>query len=46
MTAGRLVPAWLNVDGEKLETEIKELPKVEDIDNTINVQLIVELYSK
>lgn len=40
------VPAWLEVDTNKLETRIKRLPQKEDIQVPIQEQLIVELYSK
>ncbi len=40
------VPAWLEVDTNKLETRIKRLPQKEDIQIPIQEQLIVELYSK
>ncbi|MDO4183174.1 MAG: 30S ribosomal protein S4 [Coriobacteriia bacterium] len=40
------VPAWLEVDIEKLQGSILALPVREQIDLDINEQLIVELYSK
>ena len=40
------VPAWLEVDTNKLEIRIKRLPQKEDIQIPIQEQLIVELYSK
>ena len=40
------VPAWLEVDIEKLQGSILALPTREQIDLDINEQLIVELYSK
>jgi small subunit ribosomal protein S4 len=46
LTSGRAVPAWLKVDAEKVEAEVARMPEVDDIDHSINVQLIVELYSK
>ncbi len=46
ITAGRLVPEWLEVDPEKLEGTIKELPTREMIDVPVDEMLIVELYSK
>ena len=45
-TAGRLVPAWLDVDQENLKGTVKELPNREAIDVPVNEMLIVELYSK
>ena len=46
VTAGRLVPAWLDVDQENLRGTIKELPSRDEIDVPVNEMLIVELYSK
>ena len=46
VTAGRLVPEWLDVDQENLKGEVKELPTREMIDVPVNEMLIVELYSK
>ena len=46
ITGGRLVPEWLEVDPEKLEGTIKELPTREMIDVPVDEMLIVELYSK
>ena len=43
---GRMVPAWLEMDAEKLRASIKSLPHREDIDVPVNEMLIVELYSK
>lgn len=43
---GRGRPAWIAAGGEDLSVSIAALPKREDIDQTINEQLIVELYSK
>ena len=40
------VPAWLEVDIEKLQASVLALPTREQIDLEINEQLIVELYSK
>ena len=45
-TAGRMVPAWLDVDQEALRGTVKELPNREEIDVPVNEMLIVELYSK
>ena len=45
-TGGRLVPDWLDVDMEKLQGTVKELPSREQIDVPVNEMLIVELYSK
>ncbi|QNM04894.1 30S ribosomal protein S4 [Qiania dongpingensis] len=46
VTAGRLVPEWLDVDAENLSVTIKQLPTREMIDVPVNEMLIVELYSK
>ena len=46
VTAGRLVPEWLDVDQENLKGEVKELPTREMIDVPVDEMLIVELYSK
>ena len=46
VTAGRLVPAWLDVDQEALKGTVKNLPAREEIDVPVNEMLIVELYSK
>ena len=46
VTAGRLVPAWLDVDAESLKGTVKELPTRDEIDVPVDEMLIVELYSK
>ena len=46
VTAGRLVPEWLDVDQENLKGEVKELPTREMIDVPVDEMLIVELYTK
>ena len=40
------VPAWLEVDIEKLQGTVLQLPTRDQIDLDIDAQLIVELYSK
>lgn len=45
-TAGRMTPAWVEVDQENLRGTVKELPSREEIDVPVNEMLIVELYSK
>ena len=40
------VPAWLEVDIEKLQGNVLALPQRDQIDLDIREQLIVELYSK
>ena len=46
VTAGRLVPAWMDVDAENFKGTVKNLPTREEIDVPVNEMLIVELYSK
>ena len=46
ITAGRLVPEWIDVNKENLQGTIKELPSREVIDVPVDEMLIVELYSK
>ena len=46
VTAGRLVPEWLEADQENLKGSVKALPVRENIDVPVNEMLIVELYSK
>lgn len=43
---GRGRPVWISAGGDALSISVSALPKREDIDSTINEQLIVELYSK
>ena len=45
-TAGRLVPAWLDVNKEAYSAKVTRLPSVEDLDYEVESHLIVELYSK
>ena len=45
-TLDRTVPAWLDVDGDKLEATVRSAPLREQIDVPVREQLIVELYSK
>ncbi len=46
VTAGNMVPEWLDVDAENLKGIVKELPAREAIDVPVDEMLIVELYSK
>ena len=46
VTAGNMVPDWLDVDSENLKGTVKELPNREAIDVPVDEMLIVELYSK
>ena len=43
---GRGVPAWLELDADRFQGTVKQLPNREDISLPIQEQLIVELYSK
>jgi small subunit ribosomal protein S4 len=43
---GRGVPAWLDLDADRFQGTVKQLPVREDIALPIQEQLIVELYSK
>ena len=45
VTAGRLVPGWIEADQENLKATVKELPTRDEIDVPVNEVLIVELYS-
>ena len=46
VAGGRIVPEWLDIDAEKLQGTVKELPSREQINVPVNEMLIVELYSK
>ena len=46
VTAGRLVPAWLDVDQEALKGTVKALTARDELDVPVDEMLIVELYSK
>ena len=46
VTAGRLVPEWMESDQEALKATVKELPTRDMIDVQVDEMLIVELYSK
>ena len=46
VTAGRMVPAWIEADQENLRGTVKELPTRHEIDVPVNEMLTVELYSK
>ena len=37
---------WITIDREKMEGTIARLPETEDMDHGVNVQLVVELYSR
>jgi len=40
------VPVWLDLDKQKLEAKIKELPKLDDIGQVGEISMIIEYYSK
>ncbi len=46
VTAGNMIPDWLEVDSENLRGTVKELPARDAIDVPVDEMLIVELYSK
>lgn len=46
VTAGRIVPEWLDADQEALKVTVKQVPSREMIDVPVSEMLIVELYSK
>ena len=45
-TGGRVIPEWIDFDGDKLSAKVVKLPCRADIDFPIEEHLIVELYSK
>ena len=46
VTAGRLVPEWVEADAEKLVATVKAVPTREMIDVPVDEMQIIELYSK
>jgi small subunit ribosomal protein S4 len=46
VTAGRLVPEWIEADQENFSITVKQLPTRAMIDVPVDEMLIVELYSK
>lgn len=46
LSKDRSVPTWLEFSSQELKAKVLRLPEKEDIDSTIQEQLIVELYSK
>ena len=46
LTQSRPVKDWVTVDRQALEGKVVRFPEPDDIDNQINVQLIVELFSR
>lgn len=45
-TKKAIVPGWLNFDASELSGKVLHEPKKEDLDQSINSQLIVEFYSR
>lgn len=46
LAADATTPDWLEVDTAKLSAKVSRIPSVEEIAPIVNVQLIVELYSR
>ena len=42
----RTVPAWLSVNGDSMQGNVIRFPAAEDLEQSINIQLIVEFYSR
>ncbi len=42
----RQVPRWLNLDASNMTAQVLQLPSREDIDVSLNEQLVVEYYSR
>ena len=43
---GKVMPQWLTIDAAELKATVNALPKREDVDMSIQENLIVELYSR
>ena len=43
---GKVMPSWITIDAANLKATVEAMPKREDIDLTIQENLIVELYSR
>ena len=43
---GKVMPQWLTIDAAELKATVTALPKREDVDMSIQENLIVELYSR
>ncbi len=43
---GKVIPKWMTIDAPNLKATIDAMPKREDIDLTVQENLIVELYSR
>ena len=39
-------PSWIELDKEKMESKIIELPKSQDIQITVDIPLVFEFYSR
>ncbi|MEM1442430.1 MAG: 30S ribosomal protein S4 [Verrucomicrobiota bacterium] len=46
LTSARPVMDWLTFDAEKLTGTMDRVPEADEIDTMVNVQLVVELYSR
>lgn len=46
LTQSRPVKDWVTVDRQSLEAKVVRLPEVDDFDSNVNVQLVVELFSR
>lgn len=46
LTQATALKDWVTVDREEMEGTVARLPELEDIEPIVNVQLIVELYSR
>ena len=42
----RIVPEWLNLNTDSLKASVNRIPSVDETEQSINVQLIVEYYSR
>lgn len=42
----RIVPEWLNLNTDSLKATVNRIPSVDETEQSINVQLIVEYYSR
>ena len=43
---GRVIPKWLTTDTENLTATVSALPQREDVDMTLQENMIVEFYSR
>ena len=46
MTSARPVMDWFTFDSEKLSGTMDRIPEADEVDTMVNVQLVVELYSR